>query len=588
MNSRSLLETGPTFLPTVSRVVTVLALLILVGLLPWLSGRDPALSILRARSGEQDATPEALNAIRIQLGLDLGPAEQLGRYVQGWLHGDPGTSWISGAPVLPGLLTALGTSLTLMTFALMVALVITLLVCLPTLQAGLNGRVRRSGGVGGVTMTALPEFLLASLLLVVFAVGLNWFPAYGWRGIEYAVLPTLALGVPAGGYLGRLFTDGLQAAFRERWVATWVVAGFSRAQIAAAVLRRAAPGLLPQLGLVMVGLTGGAVAVEQVFAIPGVGRATLNAAVAQDLPALQTGVLLLLLLAVTFGSVAQAGRLLLLGRALRLGSLPVPAREDAPIPRHAWLLPGTAAALLLLLVMVGLPRDPYTSAFDRLQFPMPGLPLGADGTGRDVLARVAHGAISTAGLAFLVVGLSLVMGVVLGLASRITIGLIEVANALPPVLVGLLVTALVGPSASGAVLAVAAVAWAPLAAHTAALTADVQAQPHVRLAPMLGVGPVRQLTHLVLPAVMGPVLRHALLRLPGIALSLAALGFLGLGSRPPAPEWGLVLAEGLPYLERAPWAVLTPVVALLLLSVLAVSLSSLSRGRAPGEVPSAD
>jgi peptide/nickel transport system permease protein len=80
----------------------------------------------------------------------------------------------------------------------------------------------------------------------------------------------------------------------------------------------------------------------------------------------------------------------------------------------------------------------------------------------------------------------------------------------------------------------------------------------------------------VLPSVVGPVFRHACLRLPGIALALAALGFLGLGPQPPQSDWGLVLAEGLPYVERAPLVVLVPAGALVLLSIFAVSLSSLS------------
>ena len=68
-----------------------------------------------------------------------------------------------------------------------------------------------------------------------------------------------------------------------------------------------------------------------------------------------------------------------------------------------------------------------------------------------------------------------------------------------------------------------------------------------------------------------PVARHAVLRLPGIALALASLGFLGLGAQPPAPEWGLLLDESRAYVERAPWAALAPAVALALLAGLAVS-----------------
>ena len=70
--------------------------------------------------------------------------------------------------------------------------------------------------------------------------------------------------------------------------------------------------------------------------------------------------------------------------------------------------------------------------------------------------------------------------------------------------------------------------------------------------------------------------RHACLRLPGIALALAALGFLGLGPQPPESDWGLILAEGLPYVERAPLVVLVPAGALIILSIFSVSLSSLT------------
>ena len=79
-------------------------------------------------------------------------------------------------------------------------------------------------------------------------------------------------------------------------------------------------------------------------------------------------------------------------------------------------------------------------------------------------------------------------------------------------------------------------------------------------------------------AVAWPLLRHAMLRLPGIALALAALGFLGLGPQQPTPEWGLILAEGIGYVERAPWAVLAPASALVLASVVAVELAGAGHG----------
>ena len=560
-------------IPALSRGATLVIVMMLVGLLPWISGRDPALSILRARSGDQDATPEALNAIREQLGLSLGPANHLRQWLWGLMHGDFGTSWISGGPILPGMLSALGVSLTLMLAAFGVAAITATLLCLATLRRGLRGRETRSGGAVAAALTAMPEFMLSSLFLVVFSVWLGWLPPYGWQHMSHIVLPALALGLPAGGLLGRLMADGLAASFTERWVATWAVAGFTRSQIGLAVMRRTLPSLMPQVGMVMVGMTGGAIAVEQVFSIPGLGRATLGAASAQDLPALQAGILILLLNAILIGVIANLIRAILLGRALHLGALPVPQLSRAP-RRQGWVIPCAVLAVLLVLVASGLSRDPYSSDFVRLQGPSFALPLGADGLGRDVLARVAHGAVSTIGMAVIVTALSLVIGIGMGLMPRLAIGPIEITKATPPIIAGLVVAAAMGPSATGALIAVTAVAWAPLAAHTAALVTEVRAQPHVQIAPILGVGNMRLIPRSILPAVIGPVLRHAMLRLPGVALALAALGFLGLGPRPPSPEWGLILAEGMPYVERAPWAVLTPVVALALISVLGVSLAS--------------
>lgn len=567
-----------TLLPLLSRLVTLGAVVALVGMLPWLSGRDPALALLRARSGDQEATPETLNAIREALGLEQGPPALLQQWLRGLLHGDAGTSWVSGQLVGPGMLQAAGVSLTLMAFALLVAVLVAGLICLRPFLAGLKGRAQRPGGSVPAALTALPEFLLASLLLLVGAVWLQAFPPFGWRSLHHAVLPALALGIPAGGLLGRLFSDAFAATFHEKWLLTWQMAGVPRRQIAAAVFRRTLPGLLSQVGLVIIGLTGGAMAVEKVFAIPGLGRATLGAVAAQDLPALQTGLLLLLLLACGVGAAANLGRRALLGPALHAGALP--AAMPAPrLPPGAWIVPAACALLLLITVIAGLPRDPVTPMFMRLQPPGWDLPFGADATGRDLLARVAHGALHTCALALAVTFASLAIGLLAGLFPRLSSGPVEVANAMPPVIAGLVVAAVNGPTAGGAALAVMATSWAPLAAHTAALVSEINAQPHIRILPVLGVGPWRRTLRYLLPALSGPLLRHAMLRLPGSVLALAALGFLGLGAPPPAPEWGRVLAEGMPYLERAGWAVLAPGGALVLFSVLAVTTAGLAGRR---------
>ncbi|MDJ0411701.1 ABC transporter permease subunit [Rhodococcoides fascians] len=562
---------------TVSRLLSVAGVVLLVGMLPWLSDRDPALSILRARSAEQEATPEALAAIRNDLGLDAGPLRTFWNWLTGLASGNPGTSWNTGKPVLPGALEALSASLTLMGFAMVVALVTAALVVLPSMRAGLRGTPKRTGGSVAAALTSLPEFLLASVLVVVGAVWLS-FPAYGWNGPEYAVLPALALGLPAGGLIGRLLADAVAVTFTEGWVITWTVAGFSRRQIAVAVLRRAVPGLASQVGLIMVAMTGGAVAVEKVFAIPGLGRSTLGDAQSQDLPALQIDILLLLAVSAALGIAAELLRRLLLGSALHEKAMPIPAGVFHPSSRR-WIVPIAAASLLAVMVLVGLPRDGQVTTREKFARPSSEFPFGTDASGRDLLARVADGAVRSIGLSLAVTLAALFVGVLLGLIPRATRGLVEVTNAAPPVVTGILIAAIWGPSAGGAAVAVLIVTWAPLAAHTAALVDEARAQPYISILPTLGAGNGRILFGSIVPGVLPAVFRHAMIRLPGVALALAALGFLGLGPQPPTADWGLILSDGVAAVERAPWVAAAPLASLIALAVLAVSVASATSGR---------
>ncbi|MFE6198934.1 ABC transporter permease subunit [Streptomyces sp. NPDC057838] len=555
-----------------TRLLCLAAVVATVGLLPWLSGRDPALAVLRARSAEQDPTREALDSVRRDLGLDAGPLSLLGGWAAGLLRGDLGTSWVSGGEVLPSVVSGLQVSLALMGAALAVALLLACALVAPVLVRG-----RASAGAWAAMLAAVPEFLLATVALLVFGVWLGWLPTSGWAGPLNMVLPAVALGVPAGGLLGRLVADALPAVLDERWAELWRGAGVSRARIAAAALRRVLPPLVPQFGMVAVGLTGGAVAVETVFAVPGIGRTALGAAKSQDLPLLQGAVLALLALGLATGAVAALVRRRLLGPALRDGSLALPPARPA---RARPLIPSALFAVLAVTIGWGLLRDPYAvNTAARLAAPSRAHPLGTDGLGRDVLARLGHGAASTVGTAAAVCLLSLLVALALGFLPRVAEGAADIANALPPVIVGILVAAAVGPGTGGAALAVALISWPALSAHAAALVREVRASAFLTAQRAIGASPSWILTRHVLPSVAGPVARHALLRLPGIALALASLGFLGLGAQPPAPEWGLLLDESRAYVERAPWAALAPAVALALLAGLAVSGAALAQGR---------
>jgi peptide/nickel transport system permease protein len=232
-----------------------------------------------------------------------------------------------------------------------------------------------------------------------------------------------------------------------------------------------------------------------------------------------------------------------------------------------------------VILAFGLPRDPYALAHPRLAAPGLGLPFGADASGRDLLARVAHGTVGTLVPSVMIVLLAIVVGLVLAVLGEVSRGPAEIANATPPILAGVVIAALLGPSVGGAALAVLWVTWPPLTTHAAALIDEATAMPHVRWLPLAGVSRFEIWVRHVLPATVPPLLRHGMLRLPGVALALAALGFLGLGAQPPLPEWGLLLSEGIDYVERAPWTTIAPAIALILTSVFAVALAGLRRSQ---------
>ncbi|MEU0898225.1 ABC transporter permease subunit [Streptomyces massasporeus] len=569
------------------RVLAGAALLVAVATLPWLSGGDPARTVLRARSADQDPTPSQLAAVREQLGLDQGPWVHLAHWLGGLPRGDAGVSWVSGAPVMPHVGTALSVSLTLMLGALAVTVLVAGLVCARTVFLGSRRRLRQDrAGTTAAVLASLPKFLLASVLATVCGVWWGWFPSSGWEGPRSMVLPSLALGIPSGAMLGGILDQALPAAFHEPWARTAYAVGLPPGHIGRDGLRRTLPGVLPQLLPTVVALVGGAVAVEKIFNIPGLGRLALDAAVAQDLPVLQTATLALVLLGVTAGMAIRALRHALLGRPLRDNALPALHRPPLTVPRSLRRVATVCALALLALVTAGLLRDPLqVDTAARLLSPSLEHPLGTDALGRDLLARLGHGALRTAGVALAVTAVSAVTGLLLGMAPRVSAGPTEVVSTLPAVLAGLLIAGVTGPSVWGAASAVCAVGWSPYAAQTAALLEQERASGHIAASVALGAGRLHLLRRHLLPAVVPALLRNALLRLPTTVLVLASLGFLGLGEQPPTPEWGRLLSENQPYAELAPWTVLGPATALVVLSVLAVTGSVLGRRNGEQQVP---
>ncbi|WP_257135331.1 ABC transporter permease subunit, partial [Streptomyces sp. rh207] len=202
---------------------------------------------------------------------------------------------------------------------------------------------------------------------------------------------------------------------RQPWARAAAASGLPGRIVARHALRRTLPGLLPQLGLVAVGLTGGAVAVETLYAIPGLGGTALAAALAQDLPVLQAAVLVLLLLGVAAGLASRLAVRVLLGPALTDRALPALVAPRLPARRSLAVAALVLGGLLVAVTVAGLLRDPlHVDTAARLAGPSAAHPFGTDNLGRDVLARLGHGAARTALAAVAVGAVTLVLGLLLG------------------------------------------------------------------------------------------------------------------------------------------------------------------------------
>lgn len=543
-------------------------LALLVGALPWLSGDDPAQTILRAQSAEQELNPAVLARIRAEVGIPADPVSGTLGWLSGVVRGDLGASWVTGAPVAPSVLQALGVSMALAGCAAAVAVVCGLLVLTPSLvRATRTGRPTGGGTAAtGAILASVPEFLLAAVLLVVVSVHWGLAPTSGWTGPPNIPLPALALGVPAAGVLSRVLSSAVDSTLSEPWVRTWRATGFRRMVLAKALVHRAVAVAVPQLVLLFVGLLGSGIIIETIFDIPGLGATALDGVLAQDLPTVQASVLVLVLLGLGLGALGILAHRVLLGSALHTAGM-APSRPATRGGRRE----APVAATVLGVVVSGLLRDPSAIGLRlRLRAPSTAHPFGTDALGRDVLARFGHGALTSIGLALAVSVFALALGLAVGVTgNRARAGVADVLNAVPPALVGIVLVAVTGPSLTSAALAVAGVAWVPVAVHARTLAAEVRASGFVQAAVIGGAGSGAIVVRHVLPSVLPAVLRHALVRIPHNALALAGLGFLGLAGSHDSAEWGAMLSESLDYAEVAPWTVAAPAAGLALLGLVA-------------------
>ena len=276
----------------ISLVVASLVIFVVIEIAPG----DPAGFMLGL-----NAQPDTVAALRTELGLDVPKAQRYLAWVGGMLTGDFGISYTYRVPVGQMIADRMWVSLPLA----LLALTLSTLIAIPV---GLYAANRRGEGgdiaVMGLTQLgiAVPNFWFAMILVVIFAINLRWFSAGGFpgwdaglfTGLKALTLPAVALALPQAAILSRVMRSALIDILSEDFIRTARAKGLSRRQtLWRHALRNAMIPVLTIMGLQFSFLLAGAIIIEQVFFLPGLGRLVFQSISQRDLIVVESVVMLL-------------------------------------------------------------------------------------------------------------------------------------------------------------------------------------------------------------------------------------------------------------------------------------------------------
>jgi ABC-type dipeptide/oligopeptide/nickel transport system permease subunit len=581
------------------RIVYVIPIVISVALVCFLlvhiTPGDPLVAVLPA-----DASQELAAQLRTAYGFDRPLPVQFGLWMWRALHGDLGNSIATGRPVLSEVLRAVSNTVTLAIAAALIGFTLGLFFGLIAgyFRDTWIDKVATSIAIAGVSV---PHYWLGMVMVIIFSVQLNWLPAVGagpggsgswgwdWEHMKYLILPAITTSVIPMGIVTRTVRALTGDILSQDFVEALRAKGLRELDVFKHVIKNAAPTALAVMGLQLGYMLGGSILIETVFSWPGSGLLLNSAIFQRDLPLLQGTILVLALFyrASFYRSAHQTGLMMTVMSDTALQAAP------ATKARGYWATVGRrisrdkvsmVCAFVLVLIFLSALCAPWLGLADPYQGSMirrlrhigtPNYPLGTDELGRDMLARLIYGGrlsliigILPVILAFMIgTSLGLVAGYVGGKLNTAIMRTIDVFYAFPSVLLAIAISGALGAGIVNSIVSLTIVFVPQITRVAESVTTGVRNMDFVEAARASGAGPFTIMRVHMLGNVLGPIFVYAT-GLISVSMILAAgLSFLGLGTKPPEPEWGLMLNTLRTAIYVNPWVAALPGVMIFAVSI---------------------
>ena len=277
-------------------IIAVVSFLIFLS--PLVSGIDPATAVMQAQVLDRQPTPEAVERMKRELGLDRPLLAQYAAWLGRVARGDMGMSYMARAPVSDRVLSGLKVSALLSVITLAISLAI-------ALPAGILAAMRPGTLLDTIVAftsqlgVVVPSYVLAPALILLFGVYLGWLPSAGWRGPLYLVLPCLTLATSPIAFFAQVVRASMLEVLSMDYIRTARAKGLRETLLVRRhALRNALIPVVTLSSMWLAGLIGGALIVEVIFSVPGIGRVLFDAINASDIPLIQGSLMMIVAISV--------------------------------------------------------------------------------------------------------------------------------------------------------------------------------------------------------------------------------------------------------------------------------------------------